>query len=401
MNSPTNRIADFKLKLLSNLEENILKFWVDKTIDTENGGFIGLVNAENKPVKKSSKGAVLNTRILWTFSAAFAHLKAAEYKTLADRAYHYIDHHFLDKKYGGIYWELDYTGKPHNTRKQVYAQAFAIYAFTEYFKICGKEEVLEKSIHLFKLIENHSLDRIKGGYLDAFGEDWSSIQDMKLSAKDENAPKTMNTHLHILEAYTNLYRVWKDKELADSLKNLIILFMEKFIDQRGHLVLFFDNDWNRIEDFCSFGHDIEFSWLLTEAAEVLGDPELIEKTDKTAVKIATVIFNEGIANDGGLMNEYDYRKCEFDTDKHWWQQAEAMVGFYNAYAISGNEKFLESTFRVWEYIDKYIIDHRNGEWFWKVDKDGKVYPGMEKAGFWKCPYHNSRMVFELLERMKD
>jgi mannobiose 2-epimerase len=400
MTTNTNRITELKPILLQNLEQNILKFWVTKTIDTENGGFFGLVNDKNKAVN-SSKGVVLNTRILWTFSAACEYFNSPEYKKLADRAYNYISEFFLDKKYGGVYWELDFKGNPLNRRKQVYAQTFAIYSFVEYFKITKKNDVLDQAVTIYRLIEKHSLDTIKGGYIDAFREDWSEIHDMRLSEKDMNAPKTMNTHIHILEAYTSLYRVWKDEGLRISLRNLILLFLEKFLDERGHLILFFDNDWNRLADYCSYGHDIEFSWLLTEAASVLGDSDLIARTRKTAVEIATIIVKEGIALDGGLMNEFDYGNNELDADKHWWQQAEAMVGFFNAYQISSNEKFLFSMLQVWDFIDKFIIDHKNSEWFWKVDKNGKVYPGMEKAGLWKCPYHNSRAIIELLGRIKE
>jgi mannobiose 2-epimerase len=398
MTSVVQRISGLKPKFLDTLQNNILNFWVTKTIDKENGGFIGLVNDENKPVN-SSKGVVLNTRILWTFSAAYAFFRSPEYKLLADRAYHYISEFFLDKKYGGVYWELDFRGKILNPRKQVYAQAFAIYSFTEYFKITQEQEVLDKAIAIHRLIEKYSYDKAKGGYIDAFREDWSEIQDLRLSEKDLNAPKTMNTHIHILEAYTNLYRVWKDESLGISLRTLILLFLEKFLDDRGHLILFFDNDWNRLGDYCSYGHDIEYSWLLTEAASVLGDPDLIADTRKTALGIAGVIVNEGIDTDGGLMNEFDFKKNELDPEKHWWQQAEAMLGFFNAYRISKNEKYLDSLLQVWDFIDKSIIDHQNGEWFWKVDKNGKVCSGMEKAGFWKCPYHNTRAMIELSEQI--
>jgi mannobiose 2-epimerase len=401
MTPKINPIVHLKSKLLDNLENNILKFWVNETIDSENGGFIGLVNDKNEKVKDSSKGAVLNTRILWTFSAAFAHYKLDEYRNLADRAYNYISDFFVDKKYSGVYWELDYKGKPVNRRKQVYAQAFAVYSFVEYFKITQQKEVLDKAVSIYNFIEKYCLDRSKGGYMDAFGENWSEIKDMRLSEKDLNAPKTMNTHLHIMEAYTNLYRVWKDEELKQSLRNLILLFLEKFLDVKGHLILFFNNDWKIMGDYCSFGHDIEFSWLLTEAAAVLKDPDLIARTRTTAVKTAELILQEGIADDGGLMNEFFFKTKELDSDKHWWQQAEGMVGFFNAYEISGNKKYLNAVFQLWDFIDKNIVDHKNGEWFWKVDKNGKAYPGMEKAGFWKCPYHNSRAVFEILERMKE
>ncbi len=399
MDADNKRISELKSNLLDNLENTILKFWVNNTIDTENGGFIGLVDENNKAVRTSTKGVVLNTRILWTFAASSHYFKSAEYKKLADRAYNYICDFFLDKKYGGVYWELDYKGSPVNTKKQVYAQAFTIYSFAEYFKISGDVEIRNKAISLYNLIEKYSLDTEKGGYVEAFLEDWTEIKDLRLSDKDLNAPKTMNTHLHILEAYTNLYRIWKDEGLKRSLKNLIILFLDKFLDERGHLILFFDNDWKRIEDFCSYGHDIEFSWLLAEAAAVLDDHELMQRTNNAALNIARIILKDAIDTDGGIMNEFNYNTSHLDSDKHWWQQAEAMVGFYNAYQISGEKKYLDSVFTSWDFIDRFIVDHQHGEWFWKVDKAGKVYPGMEKAGFWKCPYHNSRAMFELLERM--
>lgn len=399
MNSDLKSFKNFREVLLSDLENNILNFWISKTQDENNGGFIGLVDEHNNPIPSSSKGVVLNTRILWTFSAAFLFFKEEKYKHLADRAYEYIREFFIDKKNKGVFWELDFKGNPLNTRKQIYAQAFTIYSFTEYYQASGDETALKTAIEIFNLIEKHSFDSVKGGYIEAFRDDWSPIQDFRLSEKDLNAPKTMNTHLHILEAYTCLYKVWKDEKLKDALRNLILLFLDKFLDHRGHLILFFDNDWNPIDDFCSFGHDIEFSWLLTEAAHSLGDQELVVRTSATAVEIATIINKEAIAADGGIMNEYHYSKKELDSDKHWWQQAEAMVGFFNAYQISKNGKFLESMLSVWGFIDKYIIDHNNGEWFWKVDCNGAVTQGMEKAGFWKCPYHNSRAAFELVERM--
>lgn len=399
MISSRKSLSKFKSELLDILEHNILEFWLNKTPDLKNGGFFGLINEGNKPVESSSKGVVLNTRILWTFSASYNYFKSEKYKILADRAYQYICDFFVDKKHGGVFWELDFKGNPINTRKQVYAQAFTIYSFAEYYKVSGQKDSLERAIAIYRLIEKHSFDSIKGGYLEAFKDDWSAIEDFRLSEKDLNAPKTMNTHLHILEAYTNLYKVWKDKGLQESLRNLIILFLDKFLDHRGHLILFFDTNWKPIEDFCSYGHDIEFSWLLNEAALVLGDTDLIARTSATAVNIANIINSEAIAKDGGIMNEYNYSSHHLDADKHWWQQAEAMVGFYNAWQISKDEKFLDSMLNVWTFIDRNIVDHQNGEWFWKVDCFGKVYPEMEKAGFWKCPYHNSRAVLELVERI--
>jgi mannobiose 2-epimerase len=401
MNSIKNKIALLKPKLLENLEKNILKFWATRTPDHENGGFYGLIDSDNIVVNEANKGVILNTRILWTFSAAYSFFKTLEYQHLAHRAYSYISEYFLDKKYGGVYWELDFKGNPVNTRKQVYAQAFAIYSFVEYYKIAKEQDILDQAITIYRLIENYSLDKVHNGYIDAFGKDWSEIQDLRLSEKDLNAPKTMNTHLHILEAYTNLYRVWKDETLRKSLENLINLFLEKFVDERGHLILFFDHNWNKMDDYCSFGHDIEYSWLLTEAASVLGDSALISHTRTSAEKIAVLVEKEGIDKDGGLMYEFNYKNNELDSDKHWWMQAEAMVGFLNVYQFTRNEKYLELIIKLWGFIDTNLVDHQNGEWYWRTDRSGRIYPGIEKAGFWKCPYHNSRAILEILERLKD
>jgi cellobiose epimerase len=397
MKSALDRLNELKPKFRESLKDNILDFWATKTVDEIHGGFFGLINAENEAVQTSTKGLILNTRILWAFSSSYQYFKSDNYRQLADRAYTYISENFIDKKWGGVYWELDFSGKPVNRRKQIYAQSFAIYSFAEYFKISGQQTVLENAIHLYRLIEKHSLDREHGGYIEAFGEEWTEIHDFRLSEKDLNAPKTMNTHIHVLEAYTNLYSIWKDDGLRKSLKSLIELFLQKFIDKRGHLILFFDNKWNQIEDFCSFGHDIEFSWLLTEAASLLGDSGLVAKCNNLSLDIATLIQKEAIAADGGIMNEFNYVDNSLDSDKHWWPQAEAMLGFFNAFKIGGDEKYLYSVVNTWDFIDKYIIDHKNGEWFWKVDVNNKVYPGMEKAGFWKCPYHNTRALLMLLQ----
>lgn len=400
MSGQYKQLSELKPQLLENLENNILKFWSEKTIDQINGGFYGSVNAENKAVEEANKGVILNTRILWTFSAAYNHLKKTEYKLIADRAYQYITRNFHDKKFGGVFWELNYKSIPVNRRKQIYAQAFAIYSIAEYYKTNPQQSVLDEAINLFKLIEEKSLDTIKGGYIEAFGEDWTPIDDLRLSEKDLNAPKTMNTHLHILEAYTNLYSVWENDKLRVSLSNLIKLFHEKFLDERGHLILFFDNDWNKIDDLCSYGHDIEFSWLITEAAQILQDQVLIKESQNISEKLIKLTLREGIDTDGGLMSEFNYLNQSLDSDKHWWIQAEALVGFYNTYRINKSEKYLAAVLKSWQFIDRIMVDHENGEWYLKADKQGNIYPDQEKAGFWKCPYHNSRAMILLLKGIK-
>lgn len=382
------------------LTENILPFWTEHAVDEKYGGFAGHIRSDNQIVEEANKGAVLNARILWTYSAAYSNIKDQQYYELAIRAYDYIRRYFRDPQYGGVYWELDYKGNPVNKRKQVYAQAFTIYALAEYYKINADEEALVWAKEIFELLEQYSHDKEKGGYVEAFTEKWEDMEDVRLSEKDANEKKTMNTHLHVLEAYTNLYRVWPDEKVRIALSDLVDLFFERFLNDQHHLNLFFTMDWELRHQLVSYGHDIEFSWLIQEAAEVLGDHQMVERTRIAALDIATVTMREGIDQDGGLLNEKNLDNGHLDSDKHWWPQAEAVVGFVNAWQNSKDDKFLETAFASWNFINSFIVDHKGGEWFWKVSRDGKVSYEEEKAGAWKCPYHNTRACIEVLKRLE-
>jgi mannobiose 2-epimerase len=299
-----------------------------------------------------------------------------------------------------LIWEADHTGKAHNTRKQTYAQGFGIYGFSEYFRASGNSESLETAIGLFENIEKHCFDSRFGGYLEALSDNWQPMEDMRLSAKDENYPKSMNTHLHILEPYTNLYRVWKNEQLAIQIKRLIRVFLDHIIDsETGHFNLFFDNDWTVRSEIISYGHDIEGAWLLTEAAEVLGDRELLKEVEVAAMSMTEITLMEGMAGDGSLYYEKAGKDGHLDTDRHWWPQAEAVVGLLNAWQISGDEKYLQKSMEVWHFIKNKMIDHRYGEWYWSVDNNGVPSTHQDKAGFWKCPYHNSRACMEAIRRL--
>lgn len=378
---------------------HILPFWMENMPDEKQGGYFGRIDGKGIVKTEATKGGILNARILWTFSSAVIHLGNPLYLPYAQRAYDYARTHFLDETNGGTFWELKADGTPADTRKQIYAQAFFAYAFTEYYRATGDAEALERAKKLFYLIETHSFDKLKNGYLEAYSNDWQLLDDMRLSAKDANEKKTMNTHLHILEAYTNLFRVWKDEQLRQQLRNLIELFLHRILNaQTHHLDLFFDEDWNCKSDLISYGHDIEASWLLVEAAEVLGDLALLNQVKERAVKVANAAA-EGIQADGSLINEHNNLSGHTDTNRDWWGQAEAMVGFYTAYAITGDECYANYALNNWEYIKKYIIDQEKGEWYWAADARGIPDTTNDKAGFWKCPYHNSRMCFELIHRI--
>ena len=382
----------------SELENNILPFWMDKMTDNENGGFYGRIDGNDRLHPDAPKGAILNARILWTFSAAYRLLKKPEYLATATRAKRYLLDFFYDRQFGGIYWELDAEGKPSDAKKQIYAIGFAVYGLSEYARATGDEEALEYAVKLFEAIEKYSFDPVHNGYVEALTRDWQPIQDMRLSDKDENEKKTMNTHLHILEPYANLYRVWKDERLERQLRNLIEVFVTKILDARtGHLNLFFEEDWSNKYHIVSYGHDIEASWLIHEAALVLGDKELLKKIEPVIVKIAEAA-DEGLNPDGSMIYENFADKGHVDRELHWWVQAENVVGHVNLYQHFGDEEALRKALSCWNFIKERIVDKEHGEWHWSRYADGTVNRKDDKAGFWKCPYHNGRMCMEIVER---
>jgi mannobiose 2-epimerase len=391
-------------RIENELTGNILPFWMRHAVDRENGGFYGTISNDLVIDKESPRASVINTRILWTFSAA-CRLRGPAYRQTADWAWDYIRSRFWDAEYGGVYWMVDYQGNPISDRKQIYAQAFAIYALAEYYRATGNAKSLERAKELYGLIEAKRHEPRYGGYLEACSRDWGTLEDLRLSEKDLNSPKSMNTHLHVMEAYTNLLRVWPDAALRGSQKALLEVTLDHIVDERtGHFRMFFDNRWNSLTDHVSFGHDIEGSWLIYEAAQVLGDAELLDRARRLAVRMAQAVCDEGVDRDGSLFYEADARGVLIDPNKHWWPQAEAVVGFFNAYQLSREEHFLTAALRAWVYIEERIVNRVQGEWYAKLTPKGRPYSAEEDSdaclvGPWKCPYHNSRACYEMIERL--
>lgn len=380
------------------LVNDILPFWMNRMTDREQGGFYGRIDGNNCLHPDAPKGAILNARILWTFSAAFRLLKKPEYLETATRAKRYLLDFFYDKQYGGIFWELNADGTPSDAKKQIYALGFAIYGLSEYARATGDREALEYAVRLFEVIEKYSFDPVQNGYVEALTREWQPIQDMRLSDKDENEKKTMNTHLHILEPYANLYRVWKDERLAKQLRNLIKVFVTRILDaESGHLNLFFEEDWSNKYHIISYGHDIEASWLIHEAALALGDQGLLAEIEPVIVKIAQAA-DEGLNRDGSMIYENFVDKQKVDRELHWWVQAENVVGHINLYQYFHDEDALRKALKCWQFIKENLIDGEGGEWYWSRYADGTVNRKDDKAGFWKCPYHNGRMCMEIIER---
>ena len=395
-----NKLVLFKKEMQDVLTGNILPFWIDKMVDHENGGFYGRIDGHGNLHADAEKGGILNARILWTFSAAYRVLGKSEYLEMATRAKDYIIAHFIDREYGGTYWSLDYKGNPKDTKKQFYAIGFMIYGLSEYVRATGDKEALDYAIQLFECIEEHSLDVIYNGYIEACTREWGEIADMRLSDLDANYPKSQNTHLHIIEPYANLYRVWKDERLEKALRNMINIFTDKILNpETNHLDLFFEKDWTRGAGHLeSYGHDIECSWLMHEAALVLGDAEVLKKVEEIVPLVAKA-SEKGLNPDGSMIHEANLDTGHVDDDLHWWVQAEAVVGFYNIYQHFGDESALDKSLQCWQYIKDNLIDYEGGEWYWSRLPDGTLNLDDDKAGFWKCPYHNGRMCLEIIERI--
>jgi len=393
-----SKLKELKSELSAELDF-ILEYWSKNTIDEQNGGFIGQIDFNDHLVATAEKGSVLNARILWSFSASYQITKNEEHKKLATRAFEFLSKYFYDPEYGGLFWSINADKTPKDTKNQIYALAFAIYGLSEYYIISKDEKALEIAINLYLQIERHSYDSINGGYLEAFTRDWKPIADLRLSEKDANEKKTMNTHLHIVEAYANLFKVWKDKKLQNVIVTLLQTIEKHFINtETGHLRLFFNEEWIEKPDVISYGHDIEAAWLLLQCAEISEDKNLITNYKKYAIQMAEVT-QEGLDADGGLWYELDPKNNELIAEKHWWVQAEALIGFYNAYQLTGDERYLNIVLRNWDFTKQYILDKEDGEWFWGVYRDYSLIE-KDKAGFWKCPYHNSRACMELINRIK-
>ncbi len=385
-----------KHEIQQELVGNVLPFWRERMVDRAGDGFHGQISADNQLIPGAPRSIILNSRILWAFSAAYDHFSLDVDLDLAKRAYSYIRKYFVDEDHGGVYWMVSARGEVLDDRKQIYAQAFVIYALTEFYKITRESGALKLALDLFILVESHALDQREGGYIEAFQVDWSPIEDFRLSEKDMNAAKTMNTHLHVLEAYTNLYQVNPTSRIESALEELIALMSDQFLYDGGHFKLFFDKDWSLLSEYVSYGHDIEGSWLLCKGAETLGDQKLLEKTKVVALKMLEASL-KGMDSDGGLMNEGTLTTV-LDRSKDWWPQAEALVGLINGYEITSNEKYLQYAAKTWHFIQDKIVDPA-GEWYWGLDAQGNLNRTEDKAGPWKCPYHNGRALLELLIRL--
>ncbi len=406
MTSPVASLADLRRRAEAELTEDILPFWQRHAFDPATGYLVGVVANDLRRFDDVPRHAVIAGRLLWTFASAVRREPKPEWQEMGRRAYALLTGPFWDRQHGGVYWNLDAAGRALSDRKQVYAQAFAIYGLAEWFAASGDGAALEAAQRLFGLIEQHAADRAHGGYLEALGRSWGELADMRLSDKDLNAPKSMNTLLHVLEAYTTLLRQWPDARLRGRLRDLLVVMLDRVVDDKPytHCQLFFDLKWRSLAPGISFGHDIEASWLLWDAAEALGDADLLARTRRVSLDLAAGVLAHGRDADGSIF--YEIRTDgTLRTDKHWWPQAEAVVGFLNAHALGGGAAYREAAIRTWQFIENHVVDRQHGEWFAELDRSGRPLPDYPehpdscKIGPWKCPYHNGRACLEVMRRV--
>ena len=395
---------DLRQRVEAELRNDILPFWLKHTLDEEYGGFRGKIANDLSIDPHAAKGLILNARILWTFSKAFGVYKDPAYLAAARRAYAYLCRCFWDHECGGVSWMVDFEGRPLDTRKRIYGQAFTVYALAEFAHATGDREPVARAMDLVEKIESAAHDDAHGGYFETYERDWTLAADQRLSEVDMDEKKSMNTHLHMLEAYATLLRYHEDVTVRFRLRELIEVFLKYIVHPATHhFLLFFDEQWHPRSEIVSFGHDIEGSWLLCEAAEVLGDANVLNRVHAVALKMAQAVYEQGLDADGGLFYEAEIAAGKpmkiVNSEKHWWPQAEAVVGFLNAFELSGQRHFLAAAQRSWAFIEEHIVDREHGEWFWLVSRDGAPNAAREKVGPWKCPYHNSRACMEAMERL--
>jgi mannobiose 2-epimerase len=395
-----DELHEFSRRVGDHLFQHLLPFWCGPALDHEQGGWMAWLSNDLKPDRSQPKGLIVNSRILWAFSAVHRAKPDVLYRRMADRALEVVTHRFWDGQHGGAFWRLHGDGRVLEDSKKTYGQAFCLYALAEYTQAFGTAPELARAQELFELIEGHAHDPRDGGYWEVRRHDWSEAgADARLSEKDLNEKKSMNNHLHVLEAYANLYRVWKEPRVAERLRELIALFERHILDSRTHhFHHFFDETWQVRSDTYTFGHDIEGSWLLCEAAGVLGDAPLLQRVRGLALGMADVTLHEAVQPDGALC--YEGRRGQIlDRGKECWPQAEAVVGFLNAHQLSGEAKYLDAARHAWDFIERRLVDRVHGEWFWRIDESGSPDPALPKVSEWKGPYHGTRMCLEALRRL--
>jgi len=402
-------LTELARRARAELVDDILPFWMKHGFDGD-GWLRGAVLDDLEIDDSRPRHAVIAARTLWTFAVAARDLPELRDELLGAGALarDLLLGDFWDATHGGVYWSLNPDRTVAEDRKQIYAQAFAIYGLTQWYEVTGDEEAHGAAWRMFEMLEAYARDRVRGGYLEALSRSWGPLGDTALSARDLSVPKSMNTNLHVLEAYTTLLRVTHESRAQEALQELLAAALEHIVELApfAHCNLFFDMEWTSQVDTVSYGHDIEASWLLWDAWEALAlagveDRALEERTRSIALLLAEAVRAHGVDADGAVMYEGAPNGVVNDT-KHWWPQAEGVVGWLNAFQIAGRPEDHAAALAAWAFIEDKVIDREHGEWFAELNRDGTVRRGIAedvKIGPWKCPYHNARACLEVMRRV--
>jgi mannobiose 2-epimerase len=391
--------ADMDIRSFENhLTQQLIPFW-NRMEDRENGGFYGYADEHGFPKERCIKGSILNSRILWFYSASYNLLKKSELLSKADHAFAFLRDRFYDSVYKGVFWSVAADGTPCDTAKHTYCQAFAVYALSEYYMASNNRTALELAYDLFYTIEEKCRDN--EGYLEAFGRDFSPVSNDKLSENGVIASRTMNTLLHVLEAYTVLYAADGSSHVKTCICNILTIFKTKIYNEsKKSCEVFFDMEYHPLISLESYGHNIEASWLIKRACDIIGDEACYEEMLPVIDGLADGAFCNGIDTKYNAMNN----ECEngiVNVEKIWWVQAEAVTGFYNAFMMHPEKDLYKTASEnIWKFIQTYVIDQYTGEWFENTDPECGAQPGQALAHPWKCPYHNGRMCIEMIRRLR-
>ncbi|MBN1500014.1 MAG: AGE family epimerase/isomerase [Spirochaetes bacterium] len=383
------------------LMENIFDYWFRNIIDEENNCFYGAIDKDENKITEADKGLIFYTRILWAMSRGYGNYRDERMRKIADMAYDYLIEKFHDHEYGGFFWELDFRGNVKNSRKSIYGQAFSVYALSEYAKIFNRRDALDYAVSVFNLIETYAKDEVNNGYIETFSREWRMMDDIRLSEVDLNTEKSNNTHLHLMEAYTVLYEIKRDEITEKALKNSIDVILNRVLDRDSlNFRLFFNREWKVECETISCGHEIEAAWLIERALNVLADEDYSRKNIHLVKEISHNCLSYVWRNPphSALNNEID-KYGNVDRKKIWWVQAEACVGFFNEYERNAEKEYLTIVSEIWSFIEMYIVDRKNGEWYHSAKEPGADEHPYKLDG-WKSCYHNVRACIELIERIE-
>lgn len=397
-----SELHSLKNEVFQELTKSILPYWIERVYDDQNASFHGRIDAENKIHKDADRSAILISRIAYSFAASLQLTGDSSLVQPMQTAVNMLKRDYLDPEFGGLYWMTDASGSPTDFKKHVYAQSFGIYAFATVFSATHDEIALKQAIELYQLIEKHAYLPSSNGYHEAFSRNWSPLIDVRLGESDAQEPRSTNTHLHLMEAYAALYKVWPDEVLRTRIATLIEIFLSRIYNQEGrHFFAFFDENWTPKSQVYSFGHDIETVWLLVDAARAINQHDLIVRCEDVALEVAHMALEQAIDPKFGGIYNFGSNGVVIDSEKHWWAQAEAMVGLLMTYRLSGDLTHLNAVFGLWDFITKNVIDHANGEWYFRVNRDGSPITIDDKVGAWKCPYHTSRACIQIYTMINE